>query len=473
MPAGARVQRARDRAAVKVDGTAGMGPLALPTCSAQDRSVVSRGGGAGIGLLASIAVGRNDRKHRLRRSALSRPRLLLASLSSSLGPKHRKSEESEREQRRCVIPRTVDARATSMRSFVAARLTDHDPDRPIESRRQQHPRRGVGSIRGGAVAAASPTENPLLFVASVPKPAYFFAAGAVAGAIGKTVTAPLDRVKILLQVKGGFSGSQVTAAASKGGFIPAFRAIVAEEGVRSFWKGNLPQVLRVLPYSALQLYGYETFKKLLGADSKDRISVPKRLAAGASAGMLATVLTYPLDTIRLRMAVDSSIKTLPQAVRILGRQGGVVAFYRGVGPAMLGVAPYMALELACFDFLKRVWADDKLNNPAVSFFSGFAAAMMASSVTYPLDTVRRQIQLQGGSMATMPTMFRSIFASEGAGGLYRGFVPSCLKNLPNKGIRLATFDTAKHVMTLAEQEKVRVEEAERKKRGGRRRTARA
>ena len=152
MPAGARVQRARDRAAVKVDGTAGMGPLALPTCSAQDRSVVSRGGGAGIGLLASIAVGRNDRKHRLRRSALSRPRLLLASLSSSLGPKHRKSEESEREQRRCVIPRTVDARATSTRSFVAARLTDHDPDSPIA--RAVAPQAAVPSTPECAAAAA-------------------------------------------------------------------------------------------------------------------------------------------------------------------------------------------------------------------------------------------------------------------------------------------------------------------------------
>ena len=72
--------------------------------------------------------------------------------------------------------------------------------------------------------------------------------------------------------------------------------------------------------------------------------------------MLATVVTYPLDTVRLRMAVDSSIRTMPQAMRLLSKEGGMVAFYRGVGPAMIGVAPYMALELASFDFLKKVLA---------------------------------------------------------------------------------------------------------------------
>ena len=152
------------------------------------------------------------------------------------------------------------------------------------------------------------------------------------------------------------------------------------------------------------------------------------------------------------MAVDASIKTMPQAIRLLSKESGLITFYRGVGPAMFGVAPYMAFELASFDFLKKVWSEDNLkSSPAVSFVSGFVAALMASSCTYPLDTVRRQIQLQGGSMLTMPTMFKGILKNEGAQGLYRGFVPSCLKNLPNKGIRLATYDTAKNVMAAAEE----------------------
>ena len=353
------------------------------------------------------------------RPLILRPAKLLASLSSAAGIKQGVAMSERKEKGRKV-------RQTPKAKKSGARSKDRDQG--------EH-------------------SKVLATIASIPKPAYFFAAGAISGAIGKTVTAPLDRVKVLLQVKGGYSGSLVTQAAKNGGFFPAMRAIFREEGLASFWKGNVPQVLRVLPYSALNLYGYEKFKEALDCKEGEKWMVAKRLVAGAAAGMLATVVTYPLDTVRLRMAVDSSIRTMPQAMRLLSKEGGMVAFYRGVGPAMIGVAPYMALELASFDFLKKVLATEDLKgNPGISFVSGFVAALMASSVTYPLDTVRRQIQLQGGSMMTLPNLFKGIVANEGAQGLYRGFVPSCLKNLPNKGIRLATFDAAKNAMAAAEEQ---------------------
>ena len=331
----------------------------------------------------------------------------------------------------------------------------------MKERKRKESSKKMVAARAKDSEASPEGHSPFLAkVAAIPKPAYFFAAGGISGAIGKTVTAPLDRIKVLLQVKGGYSGSLVTQAANDGKFFQAMRAIFKEEGLRSFWKGNVPQVLRVLPYSALNLYGYEQFKRAFKCEEVEKWQVAKRLAAGASAGMLATVVTYPLDTIRLRMAVDSSIKSMPQAIRLLGKEQGMMAFYRGVGPAMIGVAPYMAFELASFDFLKKVFArEDLKSSPAISFVSGFVAAMMASSCTYPLDTVRRQIQLQGGSMLTMPKMVKSIVADEGALGLYRGFIPSCLKNLPNKGIRLAFYDTAKTIMSRAEEQQEREERA--------------
>ena len=76
----------------------------------------------------------------------------------------------------------------------------------------------------------------------IPRPAFLFGAGAVAGAIGKTLTAPLDRVKLLLQVKGGYSGAQVAAASKSGNVLKALAAIGREEGFMGYWKGNIPQV---------------------------------------------------------------------------------------------------------------------------------------------------------------------------------------------------------------------------------------
>ena len=400
------------------------GPLKLPTCF-----VAKRQGARGGGEETTLGFRRNDRRatgtgNDRGRPLIFRPAKLLASLSSAVGFNNK---------------------------GVAMTKGGSSDAGHRETQNKSRRRRNVEANSAKERQKKNPT---LALVAQIPKPAYFFAAGAVAGAIGKTVTAPLDRIKVLLQVKGGFSGAAVVQAAQSGGFFPTMRAIFREEGLRSFWKGNVPQVIRVLPYSAMQLYGYEQIKVLMNVEEGDqKWRVVKSLVAGASAGMIATIATYPLDTVRLRMAVDASIKSMPQAIKLLGREGGFLAFYRGVGPAMIGVAPYMGMELACFDFLKRIMKEDQLKgNTGVSFGAGFVAALMASSCTYPLDTIRRQIQLQGGSMLTMPRMVKSILVNEGPAGLYRGFIPSCLKNLPNKGIRLATFDSAKTVMAMADKQ---------------------
>jgi solute carrier family 25 phosphate transporter 23/24/25/41 len=398
------------------------GPLKLPTCFVAKRQE-ARGGGEET----TLGFRRNDRRatgNNRGRPLIFRPAKLLASLSSAVG--------------------------FNNKGVAMTKGGSDEGDRETQNKSRRRRSMEANSAKERERPATDPT---LALVAQIPKPAYFFAAGAIAGAIGKTVTAPLDRIKVLLQVKGGFSGAAVVQAAQSGGFFPTMRAIFREEGLRSFWKGNVPQVIRVLPYSAMQLYGYEQIKVLMKVEEGDqKWRVAKSLVAGATAGMIATIATYPLDTIRLRMAVDASIKSMPQAIKLLGREGGVLAFYRGVGPAMIGVAPYMGMELACFDFLKRIMKEDQLKgNTGVSFGAGFVAALMASSCTYPLDTIRRQIQLQGGSMLTMPRMVKSILVNEGPAGLYRGFIPSCLKNLPNKGIRLATFDSAKTVMAMADE----------------------
>ncbi|KAL2479464.1 putative envelope ADP [Abeliophyllum distichum] len=133
--------------------------------------------------------------------------------------------------------------------------------------------------------SAQLVKHPLALVALVPKDVALFAAGAVAGAAAKTVTAPLDRIKLLMQTHGIRAGQ---AGAKKAiGFIEAFALIGKEEGIKGYWKGNLPQVIRIIPYSAVQLFAYETYKKLFRGKDGD-LSVIGRLAAGACAGMTST-----------------------------------------------------------------------------------------------------------------------------------------------------------------------------------------
>lgn len=134
------------------------------------------------------------------------------------------------------------------------------------------------------------SHRPIAILALLPRPAVLFTAGALSGAIAKTITAPLDRVKILLQVRGGLEGGAIAQAAQKGHLLQSLIAVGRQEGILGYWKGNLPQVLRVVPYSAAQLYSYEVFKQWF-ADSDGSLSVHMRLAAGAAAGMTATLVS--------------------------------------------------------------------------------------------------------------------------------------------------------------------------------------
>lgn len=90
-----------------------------------------------------------------------------------------------------------------------------------------------------------------------------FLAGGTAGAIAKSCTAPLDRLKIIMQISGANQQSAAAKAAAEGGLIPAFIAIGKSEGIKGYWKGNVPQVIRILPYSSAMLNSYEFYKKQL------------------------------------------------------------------------------------------------------------------------------------------------------------------------------------------------------------------
>lgn len=305
--------------------------------------------------------------------------------------------------------------------------------------------------------------RPLALVALIPTPVVLFAAGALAGAVGKTLTAPLDRVKLLLQTAGGLETGALAAAARAGGVAQAFLEIGRQEGIAGYWRGNVPQILKVLPYSATQLCAYEALKRALADKDDGSLSLPARLLAGATAGMVATAATHPLDTLRLRMAVDPASPTLAAAARTLLASGGPTALYRGLGASLAGIAPYMAIELAAFDVLgaaaERARAAKDANGGVGGgllgvingFGRGATAALVATSVCYPLDTARRRVQLAGAAGGGgLITLLRRVASTEGPGALYRGFWPNAAKNLPNKGVKLGTFDAAKKLLAGAQ-----------------------
>ena len=136
-------------------------------------------------------------------------------------------------------------------------------------------------------------------------------AGAMAGAVAKTATAPLERLKILFQVQ-GMRGADL-AAPKYTGIAQAFSTVVREEGALALWKGNGANVLRVIPVYGLKFAFNDTIKALVAGPQKRSLDMAQLLWVGTLAGLLQTALTYPLETVRTRLTLGPE-----QGVRYAG-----------------------------------------------------------------------------------------------------------------------------------------------------------
>ncbi|PZC73520.1 hypothetical protein B5X24_HaOG209452 [Helicoverpa armigera] len=84
-----------------------------------------------------------------------------------------------------------------------------------------------------------------------------------------------------------------------------------------------------------------------------------KFVAGAAAGVTAVTLTYPLDTIRARLAFQITGEhkytgIAHAATTMFKTEGGIRALYRGFVPTMMGMVPYAGFSFYCFEYLKFI-----------------------------------------------------------------------------------------------------------------------
>jgi len=210
--------------------------------------------------------------------------------------------------------------------------------------------------------------------------------------------------------------------------------------------------------------------------------------------MTAVSATYPLDVIRTRMAyktvsATSSIKrSVRGAASKIVADEGVGGLYKGIKPTLFGALPYEGLKFGCYEYVKRAAAapaplycmlplhtttnslahlpsliryfksklpQDKDGNvhPRHMMLAGAGAATVAHLVTYPVDTVRRRMQLDGlGGAVRLYTgalnCAQTVAATEGVGALYRGIGVTVLRGVPNNAIQLVSYELAKRVLKV-------------------------
>lgn len=276
--------------------------------------------------------------------------------------------------------------------------------------------------------------------------------GACAGALAKTVIAPLDRTKIMFQVsKTEFSYKTAGEILYKG---------YKKNGLLSWWRGNSATMARVIPYAAIQFTAHERLKVWLGATKKVSLPPQKKFLAGSMAGLIACSFTYPLDLVRARMAISGKkkYKTLRHAFKTILKEEGLLRFYNGYLPTVLGIMPYAGTSFFIYETLKQNYHQ---NYPDVELpilyrlGYGALAGICGQSFSYPLDIVRRRMQIdgidgKGYKYKKLIGTLKYIFLSEGlVKGLFKGLSINWIKGPIAVGVSFATFDKMRQIVDSA------------------------
>jgi solute carrier family 25 (adenine nucleotide translocator) protein 4/5/6/31 len=237
------------------------------------------------------------------------------------------------------------------------------------------------------------------------------ASGGTAAAISKTAVAPIERVKLLLQVQD--ASKQISADKRYKGIMDVLVRVPKEQGFLALWRGNLANVIRYFPTQALNFAFKDTYKRLFldGVDKKTQFwrFFVGNLASGGAAGATSLCFVYPLDFARTRLAADigkaakgggpdsREFKGLGDCLVKILKSDGIVGLYRGFFVSVQGIIIYRASYFGCFDTVKAMVAKDPKN---VNFFMAWMIAQVVTVssgiLSYPWDTIRRRMMMQSG-----------------------------------------------------------------------------
>ncbi|KAK4741233.1 hypothetical protein SAY87_024821 [Trapa incisa] len=301
-------------------------------------------------------------------------------------------------------------------------------------------------------------------------------AGGVAGGVSRTAVAPLERLKILLQVQNPHS-------IKYNGTMQGLKYIWGTEGFRGLFKGNGTNCARIVPNSAVKFFSYEQasrgilwlYRRQSGKEDA-QLTPLLRLGAGACAGIIAMSATYPMDMVRGRLTVQTEksprqYRGIFHALSTVLKEEGPRALYRGWLPSVIGVVPYVGLNFAVYESLKdwliKSKAFDLVEDNELSVTTrlacGAVAGTFGQTVAYPLDVIRRRMQMVGwrdaSSVVTgdgkskasleytgMVDAFRKTVRHEGFRALYKGLVPNSVKVVPSIAIAFVTYEAVKDVL---------------------------
>lgn len=315
----------------------------------------------------------------------------------------------------------------------------------------------------------------------------------------KTVVGPLDRVKILFQTSNPqfakYTGHWL-------GLVRALRDISNAEGLRGLFRGHSATLLRIFPYAGIKFLAYEQYRAIL-IPNKGYETAWRRYITGSLAGVTSVFFAYPLEVIRVRLAFEtkadskSSLSRIfkqiyheqPPAPQVTGEgaiaaaesvmqkavpTSGLINFYRGFTPSVLGMLQYAGVGFLVHDsigdlFRRQSVAKYTLMRPeevsllgepkegeryrrpqltaGAELTAGGVAGLVSQTASYPLEIIRRRMQVGGavgdGHRLSMKETVKRVFMERGWRGFFVGLSIGYVKVVPMSATSFFVWERGK------------------------------
>ena len=289
--------------------------------------------------------------------------------------------------------------------------------------------------------------------------------GSVSGFAATFAKQPIQRLKWIRQVD---SGASVP-------YNVLLRRTIQSDGMLGLFRGSVAGIMRNVPHSALVYTIYPKFEEMVLASqqrAKGQGSFSTRFWAGYATTFFATLITHPLDTLRVRLSVTHGNPSTPTMIKSVIDTGGFRALYQGFGATLVGAGPRGAVGFGVFETLKdgerlsrarahtrtyssltrsrllslslslsscAVTSDSitaqQLSPTSRKLLFGYVAGFCAETAIYPLDTVRRRQQALGdssplGKLGQFDVIKALVHVgrTEGVIGLFKGLSLNLVKN---------------------------------------------
>lgn len=313
----------------------------------------------------------------------------------------------------------------------------------------------MGSPSAAAATTAAPAPVRARPTQGIRDSSFFYAsllAGAGSGAVSSVLCAPLDLVRVRMQVWGAVMDHGHPGRRGTTRVIPTMvRDIWRRDGARGFFRGLGATLLTVPVFWGVYFPLYEFGKHEWARRSPGTNTAAVHMGAAVAAGAVADVVCNPMFVVRTRLQTEAlhdaaagvpphRPTTIRGTARALLREGGATVFWRGMSANLLGLS-HVAIQFPVYERLKRTLRGDKPRESVVDLLLATSLSKMSASlVSYPHEVIRSRMMDARAAHVGFFRTCSAIYASEGALGFYTGLQVTMARVVPNTCVTFITYE---------------------------------